>query len=547
MNAPADKPDSAPPTTDPTAASRDVVSPDSPGGMVLSTLNEDGSRRWIKPRPSRGAMHARRRAVAIGLVALFTMLPHVEINEKPAILLDLAARRFTFFGVTLLPNDTLPFAMLMVSLFLALFFVTAIFGRLWCGWACPQTVYMEFLFRPLERFFDGTPGRAVKGSFRGSPLATTLKYATYLVVACFLSHTFLAYFVGVDTLAVWVRRSPLEHPASFLVMLSVVALMMFDFCFFREQTCIVACPYGRFQSVLLDRFSWIVAYDPRRGEPRGKAAKGRDVSLPVVQAARGDCVDCGLCVATCPTGIDIRNGLQMECIHCTQCIDACDGVMTRLGRSTGLIRYASQAELAGELPKGRFKLRPRLVVYPALVLGLVVAAFTVLALRGPVSASVFRTRGATFAELPGGIVTNPVGLRLINRLDTPVTYTLAASPKHASSAAHLRFPAETATVTLEAGEARVINTLVEADAASFVNGSMPIVISILDRDGRAVAERPYNLLGPMARFADPASTPPARTAPHGTDRHEPRRRPEPDRQGEQEDRQEGHERKEPRP
>ncbi len=495
MNAAADTP--AAPATAPDASR----SPDAPGGMVLSTLNEDGSRRWLKPRPSRGSMHARRKAVAAGLIALFTMLPHVEINGKPAILLDLAARRFTFFGVTLLPNDTLPFALLMVSLFLSLFFITAIFGRIWCGWACPQTVYTEFLFRPIERCFDGTPGRALKGAFQGSSLARVLKHATHLLVACFLSHTFLAYFVGVDTLWVWVRRSPLEHPASFLVMLAVVALMMFDFCFFREQTCIVACPYGRFQSVLLDRFSWIVAYDRRRGEPRGKTAKGRDVSLPVVQAsARGDCVDCGLCVATCPTGIDIRNGLQMECIHCTQCIDACEGVMNRLGRATGLIRYASQAELAGEVEKGRFKIRPRLVVYPALVMALVTAAFTVLALRGPVSASIFRTRGATFAQLPGGIVTNPVGLRLINRLDTPVTYTLTASPRIASSPTHLRFPAETATVTLEAGEARIINTLVEANAASFVNGSMPIVISILDKDGRAVAERSYNLQGPMTRF-----------------------------------------------
>jgi cytochrome c oxidase accessory protein FixG len=508
MNAAADTPETTGPGTASATAPDASLSPDAPGGMVLSTLNEDGSRRWLKPRPSRGAMHARRKAVAVGLIALFTMLPHVEINEKPAILLDLAARRFTFFGVTLLPNDTLPFALLMVSLFLSLFFITAIFGRIWCGWACPQTVYMEFLFRPIERFFDGTPGRAIKGAFQGSALARVLKYATYLVIACFLSHTFLAYFVGVDTLSVWVRRSPLEHPATFLVMISVVALMMFDFCFFREQTCIVACPYGRFQSVLLDRFSWIVAYDRRRGEPRGKASRSRDISLPVVQAAsRGDCVDCGLCVATCPTGIDIRNGLQMECIHCTQCIDACDGVMTRLGRATGLIRYASQAELAGEVEKGRFKLRPRLIVYPALVLALVTAAFTVLALRGPVSASIFRTRGATFAQLPGGIVTNPVGLRLINRLDTPVTYTLTASPKHASNPAHLRFPAETATVTLEAGEARIINTLVEADAASFVNGSMPIVISILDKDGRAVAERPYSLLGPMTRFEPPSTRP----------------------------------------
>jgi len=482
-----------------------TTTPDAPSiqegaSSVLSTLNDDGSRRWINPRPSQGRFLTRRRAVAIGLIALFSMLPPVQIGGKPAILLDLATRRFTFFGLTLLPNDTLLLALFLVSLFLTVFFVTAIFGRIWCGWACPQTVYMEFVFRPIERFFDGTPGRAAKGGFKGSPFAKLLKYLTYLAIAGFLAHTFLAYFVGVDTLETWMTRSPLEHPASFMVMLATVALMLFDFTFFREQTCIVACPYGRFQSVLLDRFSWIVAYDRRRGEPRGKG-KGGDVSLSVLSAApRGDCVDCGLCVATCPTGIDIRNGLQMECVHCTQCIDACAAVMTKLGKAAGLIRYASQSELAGETPAGKIRLRPRLVVYPAIVLVLLSAAVAVLAFRGPLSASIVRTRGGTFSQLPSGVITNPVGIKLINRLETPCTYTLTAVARTSASAAQLRFPDEAATIRLDAGEARIVNTVVEADAASFVNGAMPIMISILDANGRSVADRTYTLLGPMKRF-----------------------------------------------
>jgi cytochrome c oxidase accessory protein FixG len=470
-------------------------------GMVLPTLNEDGSRRWINPRPSNGRFLTRRRAVAIGLIALFTMLPHVTINDKPAILLDLVARRFTFFGLTLLPNDTLLLALFLVCSFLSIFFITAIFGRVWCGWACPQTVYMEFVYRPIQRFFDGTPGRANKGSFVGSPLARGLKYLTFLAISCFLAHTFLAYFVGVDKLRVWVTQSPFDHPTPFFVMLFVVVAMMVDFAFFREQICMVACPYGRFQSVLLDRFSWIVAYDKTRGEPRGKGKATADVSLNVIQdSRRGDCVDCNWCVATCPTGIDIRNGLQMECIHCTQCIDACDSVMTKLGRATGLIRYASQAELSGDVARGAFKLRPRLVIYPAIVTLLLSLGISILLFRGPLSVSVSRSRGVTFSQLPGGVITNPLSIKVINRRETQGNYHLIASPRRQGAAGHLMFPAETASFVLNGGEARLINTVVEADLASFVNGSMPITISVVDDTGATVAERMYNLQGPMQRF-----------------------------------------------
>ncbi len=470
-------------------------------GMVLPTLNEDGSRHWINPRPSSGKFLTRRRATAIGLIALFTMLPHVTINDKPAILLDLVTRRFTFFGLTLLPNDTLLLALFLVCTFLSIFFITAIFGRVWCGWACPQTVYMEFVYRPIQRFFEGTPGRANKGSFVGSPIAKLLKYVTYLLISCFLSHTFLAYFVGVDKLRVWVTQSPFEHPTPFFIMLFVVIAMMIDFAFFREQICMVACPYGRFQSVLLDRFSWIVAYDRNRGEPRGKGKPVGDVALNVIQdTRRGDCVDCNWCVVTCPTGIDIRNGLQMECLHCTQCIDACDSVMTKLGRATGLIRYASQAELAGDVAKGAFKLRPRLIVYPTIVTILLTLGISVLAFRGPLSVSVARGRGAPFSQLPSGVITNAVSIKVINRRETQGSYHLVASPRREGTAGHLLFPAETANFVLTSGEARLINTVVEADIASFVNGSMPITISVVDDSGKTVAERMYNLQGPMQRF-----------------------------------------------
>lgn len=463
---------------------------------VLSTLNDDGSRRWIRPRPSFGRFLSRRRVTAWGLIALFTSLPHISINGKPAILLDLVTRRFTFFGVTLLPSDTLIMALLMVAALLSIFFFTALFGRVWCGWACPQTVYLEFVFRPIERLFRGTPGRANKGRFVGSPLAVGLQYVVYVIIAALLAHTFLAYFVGVSQLSQWVRQSPLEHPTPFLVMSAVTGLMLFDFAFFREQTCLVACPYGRLQSVLLDRQSLIVAYDFVRGEPRGKAARAKDVALPLLASetqARGDCVDCGLCVATCPTGIDIRKGLQMECVHCTQCIDACSAVMSKLNRPQGLIRYTSQASLAGETKR---VVRPRVFIYPALVLILLVAAATVFAMRGEVNVSVMRSRGATYIELEDGTVANQVRIKLISRAGEPRTYTLNARAHGAAEQVPLSLTSEENPYTLSPGASHTIAALIHAPTGAFKHGSLVVDVLVLNEAGEAVGQRTYTLMGP---------------------------------------------------
>jgi len=392
---------------------------------VLSTLNADGSRRWLRPKPSRGRYWKRRRIVAWSLIAIFTALPHIPINGRPAILIDLPRREFSLFGGMFYPTDTLLLAFLLLSVFLTVFLLTAILGRVWCGWACPQTVYMEFVYRPIERFFDGEPGRARKpGGWR-----TFAKHLSYLLVSLFLAHTFLAYFVGVDELWRWIRRSPLEHPVSFLVMAAVTGLMLFDFGFFREQLCIVACPYGRMQSVLLDRRSLIVSYDPRRGEPRGRSKRkaSKDVALPVLEGAafddapRGDCVDCLKCVATCPTGIDIRDGLQMECVHCTQCIDACDEVMDKLGRPRGLIRYGSQAAIDGE--RGRF-FRPRLLVYPMLLLAAITGFIVTLSRIDVAEITVLRGPGLPFNVLPNGEISNQAVVRVRNRTPTERTFSI---------------------------------------------------------------------------------------------------------------------------
>jgi cytochrome c oxidase accessory protein FixG len=474
----------APTTTEPLSAQE----------RVLSTLNRDGSRRWIRPRPMPGRFLTARRAVAYGLILVFTLIPFVQFNGRPLVLLDLAARRFTIFGATFLPTDTLLLALFMVAVFVTIFLLTAMFGRVWCGWACPQTVYMEFIFRPIERLFEGTPGRTGAGPlarFRG------LKYPVYFVISVYLANTFLAYFVGVERLAVWVTSSPLEHPTGFLVVAATTGLMLFDFGFFREQMCIVACPYGRFQSVMLDRQSTIVGYDGARGEPRGKARRtSGPISLPIALAPRqGDCVDCHMCVATCPTGIDIREGLQMECIHCAQCIDACDSVMSKLGRAPGLIRYASQAEFAGE---PRRRLRARIVIYPLLLLALAAMFTFVLATRGAADITVLRGLGKPFTEMEGGLVGNQVRVKIVNRTDRAASYRLGVGGIEGAAVRPEEDP-----IVVPGGEARTVPALITIPRERFEHGSCDVELAVTD-GGSFTSSIRYPLMGPAGHTRGPS-------------------------------------------
>jgi cytochrome c oxidase accessory protein FixG len=412
---------------------------------------------------------------------VFFLIPNLRMGGKPLILLDLPRRQFTFFGTTFLPTDTLLLMLLLATVVVAVFLLTALFGRVWCGWACPQTVYMEFLFRPIERLCEGGRSGSLGLDKAGRHFhpRRLLKYAIYTGLALFLAHTFLAYFVGTEALAQWVRRSPAEHPTSFIIMAGTAVAVFVNFTYFREQTCLVACPYGRWQSVLLDKQSMIVAYDPTRGEPR---MKGRERP-----PGAGDCIDCGACVLTCPTGIDIREGLQMECIHCTQCADACDDVMTRVGKPTGLIRYTSRELLEGHK---RHIIRPRTVLYP-LALALFLGGFTyALITRDAADVTVLGGLGEPFVKQADGRIANQVRVKIANRTNVDHDYRIAVVGAEAGSVVVPQNP-----LAVAAGQTAVTPLFILLPPKAFDDGEHRVTVRVSDGSGFMV-NVPYRLVGP---------------------------------------------------
>jgi cytochrome c oxidase accessory protein FixG len=469
--------------------------------QVLSTMNADGTRHWLRPIISPGRFLNLRRWVGYFLIALFIAIPFIKINGKPLILLDVTAREFTFFGQTFLPTDTLLLAIFMVGFIVSIFLITALLGRVWCGWMCPQLVYLEFVYRPIEYFLEGKPGfRGTRGK-RANALRTILKYAIYLVISLFLAHIFLAYFVSIGQLSKWLFESPFQHPLSFFAVWITTGLMMFDFCFFREQTCVLACPYGRFQSVMLDKDSLIISYDESRGEPRGRLQK----TVKEGETQHGDCIDCDMCVETCPTGIDIRQGLQLECVACAQCIDACDAVMEKVKKPRGLIRYSSQARMSGE---GARILRPRVIVYPLILLVLATGFVFTLTSKAETEAKLLRSRGRPYFEKSPGQIANQARLRITNRTNADVVYTAEILGE-----TQTQIILDKPTIEVQAGGTQVVGALIVTPVEEFVDGRHDIKLEITGDNGdQSIAT--YQLMGPRGKRTFP---PPAEKSSDGNE------------------------------
>jgi len=401
----------------------------------VSTIDQKGKRVWIYPKKPDGVLYKWRTYVSFLLLAILFGLPFLKVNGEPLVLFNILERRFIIFGLHFYPQDFHLFGLTMVTFILFIVLFTVAFGRLFCGWACPQTIFMEMVFRKIEYWIEGDgndqrklnamPWNAEKIRKKG------LKLAIFYVISFLIGNTFLSYIIGIDQLKDIVTSPPSEHLSGFMGMLIFSGVFFFVFTYFREQVCLVVCPYGRLQGVLLDKDSIVVAYDFVRGEPRGKLRKpkspapaettsntGEEVLLHETQP--GDCIDCGLCVRVCPTGIDIRNGTQLECVNCTACIDACNSIMERIDKPKGLIRYASYN---GIVNKVKFHFTPRIIAYSTILTLMLLLVSFLLYNRGDVEATLLRTPGTLFQMVDSTTVSNLYNLQLVNKTkdELPVT------------------------------------------------------------------------------------------------------------------------------
>jgi cytochrome c oxidase accessory protein FixG len=310
----------------------------------LATTDEEGHRVYLHPEDVKGPWKNRRHVAYWFLIALYLILPWIYLNGKPALLIDIVKREFTFLGSTFYGVDPILFFIVVVSGLFFIAFMTSLFGRVWCGWGCPQTVFIQALFMKVEGFIEGSARQ--RRALEEAPMSVeklikkSSKWALFTLLSLHIAHTFIGYFVGTHELFFITLHSPLQHLGLFTTTMVITGIFLLDFGWFREQFCIIACPYGRMQSVTMDENSLVVAYDIKRGEPR-RGHPG------VNRTDEGDCINCYNCVKVCPTGIDIRRGTQLECIACTNCIDACDEIMLKIKRPKGLIRYGSEVELQG--------------------------------------------------------------------------------------------------------------------------------------------------------------------------------------------------------
>jgi cytochrome c oxidase accessory protein FixG len=432
---------------------------------TVFTINDDGSRNFLHPADVKGRWQVRKNIVLTALLAIYLLLPWLQVGGRPAVHIDLPGRAAHLFGATFTNQDFHLFFFVVTGIGFALFVATSLWGRVWCGYVCPQTVFMEGVIRRIERWVEGPRNTRIRRNLGpwtfDKAWRKALKHLLFLAAALLFTHTFLAYFIPVREL---LASSPGEHWVAFLWTVFWAAVFYFDFAWFREQTCLIICPYGRLQSALVDQDTVIIGYDEIRGEPR---------SLGIDDG--GHCIDCYRCVEVCPTGIDIRNGLQMECIGCANCIDACDEVMDRIGKPRGLVRYDSQRGF--ETGMRRF-LRPRVWVYLALgIVGMSVFAVRTAGLTS-FEANALRSAGAPFTLVDESI-RNLYTLHLQNKTGDQRTYSLSPAEATVSTHPELRFIIPQASITLAAFEDVEVPAFAELDRAVYT-ASFPFEFAVTD-------------------------------------------------------------------
>ena len=376
----------------------------------LSTVDKEGHRIWVYPKQPSGVYHKARIAVTIFLLAILFVGPFLKIAGQPFLMLNFLERKFIILGQAFWPQDFVLLAITLITFFVFIILFTVVFGRVWCGWMCPQTLFMEMIFRKIEYLIEGDMAaqrRLAKGPWTFDKITRkTSKHLAFLSIAVLIAHTLVAYIVGADETWTIVNNGPAANPGGFLGVVAFTAVFYWLFAFFREQACIAVCPYGRLQGVLLGKESIVVAYDWLRGDPRAHLKK-KATSIQ----EHGDCIDCNLCVQVCPTGIDIRNGTQLECVNCTACIDACDAVMIKIGKPKGLIRFASY----NSIKNGVERLWNGRVIGYSLVLVLLLGVLSIaLITRSDVETTFLKVSGTLYQREPG-IITNLYNAEFVNK------------------------------------------------------------------------------------------------------------------------------------
>lgn len=470
----------------------------------LTTADKEGRRQWLYPRKPCGRFYRARTWLSWLLLGIMFAGPFIRVNGNPLLLLNFVERKFVILGQIFWPQDMVISAVTLLIFFTGIIVFTAAFGRLWCGWTCPQTVLMEMVFRKIEYAIEGDSHQQrtlCKAPWTGSKISKKIaKHGIFFGLSFIVGNTLLAYFIGMEALFKIITDNPLNHLTGLAFMILFTLVFYGIFARFREQACTFICPYGRFQSTVLDESSIVVAYDYKRGEKRGTMGNRRRDSgtgiLPVKEGREdgqasclphyGDCIDCFQCVNVCPTGIDIRNGTQMECVHCTACIDACDAVMDKIGRLRGLIRYAS---LNGIERGERLRVTPRLIGYAVLLTALIGLWTFLVFTRSDVEATLLRAQGALFQQMPDGRFSNLYTVKVVNKTsrEVPVQLKLENVPGDLQvMGRELIAPPEKFV------EASV---LIELDRKEMMSGTTPLQVGVYSK-GRRLQMLKTGFIGP---------------------------------------------------
>lgn len=388
----------------------------------IATVDEKGKRIWVYPKKPKGRYHNKRVIVSVVLLAILFAGPFIKIGGEPFLLLNIFERKFSILGMVFWPQDFFILALIAISFFVFIILFTVVFGRVWCGWACPQTLFMEMVFRKIEYWIDGDAGaqrKLAKMPWNAEKIRKrVLKHSVFALIAILIGHTAMAYLIGIEQVKEIVSQPPTENLAGFIGLVAFSGVFYAVFAFLREQACVAICPYGRLQGVLLVKDSMAVMYDWLRGEPRGRMKRNEE------RSDKGDCIDCKMCVHVCPTGIDIRNGTQLECVNCTACIDACDDVMLKIGKDPGLIRPTSHTAIE----EGQQRIfTPRVAGYSGVLALLLALVIVFVSGRADVEATMLRMPGLIFQKLDDGQIQNIYNVQFVNKTAEDLTLEIRVS------------------------------------------------------------------------------------------------------------------------